>query len=295
MPARCILFVIAILTLGWGTGCGERDGAPLIMETDEPFYVQGVQLKRQGRSAEALTAFLKVIDKRGLRAAPESHLEAGEIYLNHSKDPIAASFHFRKYLELQPNSKQTPHVRGMVEAARREFAKTIPGRPLEDQSVQLQANAEINQLRRDNQELRAELATLRGGGAVPIERAPRSIALPQDPRLRSPPPVAAVIASPITPVGPGANSVPALIQPAPTAVSRPGLTPAPAPAAKATAGRTHKVQPKETLYGISTRYYGHGRNVDAIFEANRDVMRSTTDLKIGMTLKIPAMPADGRR
>ena len=52
-----------------------------------------------------MTAFLKVIDKRG-EDAPESHLEVGLLYLQHINDPLSAIYHFRKFLALRPNSQQ---------------------------------------------------------------------------------------------------------------------------------------------------------------------------------------------
>ena len=170
------------LLLAWfvAAGCSDGGGTQVGAETDDAYYVQGVQLKRQGRSSEALTSFLKVIDRRGERGAPESHLEAGQIFLDHMKEPAFAYYHFRKYLELQPNSSQAELVRGRVAAALREFAKTVPGRASEDQSVRLRANEEISKLQREVEELRAELAVLRGGGTTPVTRPARMITLPKD-------------------------------------------------------------------------------------------------------------------
>jgi hypothetical protein len=51
---------VALLVVLMGAGCGDREGAPLPAETDDPYYVQGIQLQKQGRQAEALNAFLKV-------------------------------------------------------------------------------------------------------------------------------------------------------------------------------------------------------------------------------------------
>jgi nucleoid-associated protein YgaU len=51
------------------------------------------------------------------------------------------------------------------------------------------------------------------------------------------------------------------------------------------------VAAKDTLYGISVKYYGNGRQVEAIYQANRDVMKDRTDLRPGMVLKIPAPEA----
>lgn len=311
---RILSAALALGVLLLGAGCSDRDAVPTIAEVDEPLYVQGMQLKRQGRYPEALTAFLKVIDKRGARSAPESHVEAGVIFLDHAKDPIYASYHFRRYLELQPNSKQAEFVRGKVTAAKREFARSIPGRPMEDQSVRMQSDDEVATLRRENSELRAELATLRGGGAMPVPRAPRMITVPEEaltPSAVPPPPATVVDAppanSPVRPAVPDTRPLPpgfqiqtpvspatvAPVQPksqAPAQAPKQVTPPRPAPAAS---GRTHTVAPKDTLYGISVKYYGNGRQVEAIYQANRDVMKDRTDVRPGMSLKLPA--GEGRR
>ncbi len=284
------LAVLGVLVL---SACGDRDGAPLPAETDEPFYVQGKTLVRQGRHPEALTSFLKVIERRGERGAAESHLEAASIYLYNTKDPVEAYHHFRRYLALQPNSKEAEGVRGKVVEAQREFLRTIPGRPLEDQSTKMQADDALEKLRRENEELRAQNATLRGG-SMAVSRSAPMISLPEETQPRQlPPPVNGVTdGSPIA-ATPQTRNVP----PAGTALkAQPAAGPATTrtavpPAATPSSARTHRVAPKETLYGISLKYYGHGRNVDAIYQANRDQMRSREDVRPGMTLRLPA--ADG--
>jgi hypothetical protein len=67
-------------------GCERQAGQPLGSEIDESEYRMGQKLVKQGRSQEALAAYLRVIEKRG-DAAPESHLEAGIICLQQIKDP----------------------------------------------------------------------------------------------------------------------------------------------------------------------------------------------------------------
>ena len=292
---RRILFVIAaLLGLLGATGCGDRGREPLPAETDEPFYVQGKQLMKQGRNPEALTAFLKVIDRRGERGAPESHLEAGHIYLLHTKDPVEAYHHFRRYLVLLPNSKEAANVRGMVDAAKREFARTLPVRALEDQSARLEIRETLERLQRENAELRAQIATLRGGGAAAVGRAAPMISLPED-RI-APPPVVTSGESAVT-SAPPPRATPSAANPAsPPASSLTKATPPtkattpPRPTAPA-GSRTHTVQAKETIFGISMQYYGSGRHTGAIFQANRDTMRHATDLRPGMVLRIP--PVEG--
>jgi len=278
------VLIIAILGAALLAGCGERERAGVSAETEEPYYLQGKQLLRQGRTPEALNAFLKAIDRRGENPSPESHLEVGILHLNHTKDYLAACYHFRRYLKAQPNSKQTPYVLGMVEAAKREFARTVPGRPLEDQSVRMGLDEEIGRVRRENEELRAEVAVLRGGGAVPVARSARLIALPPEIRV-APPPVATVMDSPIVPAP--ASRPPAPPPPAAAAMFPPRDPGSPStPARSATpAGRTHTVVARDTLYSIARRY---NVRVEEIAAANPATIPTVgAPLRVGTVLKIP--------
>lgn len=290
MPCRFLLAVLALSALLIGAGCNER-AAPMIPEMDEPLYVDGVQLNKKGLSGEALTAFLKVIDKRGDRGAPESHLEVGVIYLNHAKDPVLAYYHFKRYLELQPNSKEAPRVRGMLEAALRDLTRRFPGRPADDQSVRLAAAEEVAKLRRENDELRAELQTLRGGGAALAQRSVRMIALPDEISGRSVKQPTVQTDSPIVPAPAPVPTEPraATVTSTPSApkmTARPVAIP-PRPAS----GRVHTVRQSEGLYAIARQFdpQNPGKKVREIVEANRDVLPNgtATPLKPGMTLRIP--------
>lgn len=287
MTVRRRILTAAALVLGLvlgGAGCGDREGAPLPAETDDPYYVQGKQLQKQSRNAEALNSFLKVIDRRGEHPAPESHLEVGLICLHHTKDPLSAIYHFRRYLKAHPNSKQAPYVMGQVEAAKREFAVTLPGRPLEDQSVRLAVEDEARKLRRENEELRAEVAVLRGGGAMPVSRTSRLIALPPEMQAALPPPIVSVPT-----VVPALDHTASVIQraPPPAPVTRPPVAAAAPKAGKsgAASGRTHTVAPKDTLYSLARRY---NVKVEDLVAANpTTVPRVNSPLRLGTVLKIP--------
>lgn len=291
---RPLLAALALLLALLGSGCGDRDGAALPPEIEDPYYVQGKQLQKQGRSAEALNAFLKVIDRRGENPSPESHLEAGLICLYHTKDFPAAYYHLRRYYRAQPNSKEAPLVLGKIEEAKREFARTLPGRPMEDQSFRMARDEEVEKLRRENEELRAEMAVLRGGGALPVARTPRMIALPPEVLNPAPPPppppVAVLIDGPEDSAPPASRPV---IEPAPAIQRAPAPAapaaragPAAAPARTTSApGRTHTVAAKDTLYGIARRY---NVRVEDILTANPATLpRVNTPLRVGMVLRIP--------
>jgi nucleoid-associated protein YgaU len=286
-----ILSALTVLAFGLaGVGCGSGESLGLSAETDDAAYREGQQLVKQGRPQEALSTFLRVIARRG-EASPESHLEAGLIYKQHIKDPIAAIYHFRKYLEQQPNSRQAPLVRQQIEAAKRDFGRTLPNQPLDSREVRLDGFDQRERLERENEQLRNELATLRGlSGSAPttLGSVPRG-ATAESVDARLPAPAAADEVSAIT-LAPIANREPEpstdFQTPANAAGSR-GKALAPS----AAGGRRHTVAAKDSLYAIAKKYYGAATNarVQSLIEANRDVLPAgaSTPLKEGMTLKIP--------
>jgi LysM repeat protein len=290
------LFAVLLTSAAFllGAGCGGGQDAVLGLETDDPTYRQGKQLQKQGRNQEALLAFQRVIEARGDRASPESHFEAGVIYLHHIKDPIAAIYHFRKYREFPPpNSALLAQVRELETTAKREYARTLPARPEEDQSVRLGTTQEVDRLRRENEELRAELATLRGGGASPLNRSVRSTPAPAESRSRDTlQPL--TLDAPISLPGMVPSLENQLAHPAPTAAvaapAVPGRQPASPPMRPGT-GRTHTVQQRESLWSIARTYYGSAANnarVQALEDANRELLpHGAASLRPGMVLRIP--------
>jgi tetratricopeptide (TPR) repeat protein len=260
-------------------GCG-RDNPVQSPETEDSTYREGQQLDREGRSDEALNAYLKVIARRG-DAAPESHLDAAIIYMVTIKNPIAAIYHFSKFLELEPNAKQAPEVRGMIEACKRQFAQSLPGQPLENQSERMGYLDRIAALQRENDDLKAQIAANRGGTpSLPVTRAPGD-----GPAVT------------FAPIGSGAEEPPPVLREAPMGESP--VTAAPLPAqpqarpaspakAEASSGRHHVVVRGDTLSSISMKYYGSRSKVGDIVAANRGVLQDkNTPLKLGATLNIP--------
>lgn len=311
MIVRRLIALVAFVAVLWCSGCGGNGSGPTPDETSDPLYQQALDLKNQGRNNEALSAFLKVIDRRGEAGAPESHIEAGTLYLNWAKDPFEAYHHFSKYLELRPNGPSAPAVRGQRDAAKRAAAQFLQA-PVGDTSVRLGQNEEIDALRRKVQELEAELQTLRGGGPAVTHAAPM-IALPEEPKpanaltsdttaepLITPvqkvaPPLqeggfARPLVTPVTP--PRTAPASAATERVTSMPTRPGAPQRPATNAGSATGsrRTHTVTSGEkSLWGIARQYYGKptAAQVDAIYQANRDVMKSASDLRAGMVLRIP--------
>jgi tetratricopeptide (TPR) repeat protein len=292
LPALAALALAALL---FAAGCERGDSPPATIEADEPAYRRGKELLRQGRNQEALAEFTKVLEKRGLSHAAESHLELGLLYQQHINDPIAAIYHFRKYRELKPNSPQADLVRQRMEAAMREYARTLPGRPLGASPLAPADYADaLQRLQRENEQLQAALTSARATAGRPAPGAAAGAVIVR--ATPAPPdeiyPVATFDPTPnpnpnagrlSTPVRPSGTSSYAQFQQ--QQQQQQSVRPAP-PQADA---RIHTVRAGDSLYKIARQYYGTASNarVDAIFTANRDVLRSTTDLRVGMQLRIP--------
>jgi tetratricopeptide (TPR) repeat protein len=289
-----LLGTVALLLAG---GCERGDSQAISSEADEANFRHGQQLVKQGRSQEALAAFLKVIAKRG-ESAPESHLEAGLLYLDQVKDPLAAIYHFRKYLELLPNSRQAVYVRGRIDVAKREFARTLPAQPLESQSG-VDLLEKIDRLQRENEQLTAELAVMREGSPSPMTRSRATLENAAMTEGRSAEQRSSAFLNPQLAVGaPAADSPvslasePPAVEPAAPTWIEPAPTPAPRsaptkPTPPAAGGRRHTVVKGDTLFSLAQRYYGNRAKWRDIYAANRDVLPSENSLRLGMELTIP--------
>ena len=77
---------------------------------------------------------------------------------------------------------------------------------------------------------------------------------------------------------------------APAALNQPAPAPTlatPVASAKPAAGRTHTVKSGDTLGAIAKAYLGSASKADALFEANKDQLKSPDALKLGQVLRIP--------
>lgn len=106
-----------------------------------------------------------------------------------------------------------------------------------------------------------------------------------------------------SPVETGAVASDAVRSPARSSVATPAVKTrrTAKPAASKSRERTHAVVAGDTLSGIAATHYGSRRKlvVDALFEANRSILSSPDEVRIGMTLRLPAIKgvtlADGPR
>jgi nucleoid-associated protein YgaU len=252
----CHLLTLLASLVGM-VGCAPS-GVEVVSETDEKQYQLGQDYKNQGRLEEALGAFERVIDAR--RDAPESHLEAGYIYLRTLKDPINAIYHFNRYLRLQPHSSQATQVGQLIETAQKEFARQLPAQPYEGSLDRIDLMDLVQTLKQENDGLKRELiaATSRVQQLENVlghaRRSTQAQAYVQ-------------------------NGQAAQI-PSPSVSQQAAPTPSNAP-------RTYTIKSGDTLSAISSRFYGTSSRWIDIYQANRDRLSSESAIRVGQEIRIP--------
>lgn len=246
--------------LAWMCACGPS-GVEVVSETDEKQYQLAQDYKNQGRTEEALSAFLRVIDAR--RDAPESHLEAGYIYLREMKDPVRAIYHFDRYLQFKPQSPQASQVRQLIETAQKEFARQLPAQPYQGELDRIDLMELVKTLKQENDSLKRDL--------VAAEKRVTQLENVLGQARRMPNPQTETVAG-----GQQQQSQ----QPA----SSTGASAAPDPA---DVPRTYTVQSGDTLSTISRRFYGTPSRWVDIYQANRDRLSSENALRVGQEIRIP--------
>jgi len=153
------LYIFLILTGLFLVACSQGADSSVISETDEKHFQRGQRLLREGREDEALNSFLKVIDKRN--DAAESHLESGVLYQKHIGDPVTAIYHYRRFIELQPNSPEAQCVEGLIQSAQKDFANTLSGQPFRNDIDRLDLLEIVETARAENAELKQQIANLK--------------------------------------------------------------------------------------------------------------------------------------
>ena len=249
---------ILIVSLIGLVGCAPS-GVEVVSETDEKQYQLGQDFKNQGRMEEALGAFERVIDAR--RDAPESHLEAGYIYLRTLKDPINAIYHFNRYLRLQPHSSQATQVGQLIETAQKEFARQLPAQPYEDSLDRIDLMDLVQTLKQENEGLKRELITA-SSRVQQLENV-----LGQARRSTQTQAYAQ-------------NGQAAQDRPPVSATQQAALTPSNAP-------RAYTIRSGDTLSAISKRFYGTPTRWIDIYQANRDRISSESAIRVGQEIRIP--------
>lgn len=188
-------------------------------------------------------------------------------------DPNTAIYHFKKYLELKPNSQSSPMVRQMIETAQKKFAASLPESPFENNIRRIELEEILQKLQKENLELKQKLAA----AVAAIDRLEAT----QNVRVQSSAPRSAR-AENVQP----RDSIP------PASANSSEADRQSAPPVRRDIPSSYTVQAGDTLSSISRKIYGTPNRWRDIFTANRDRLATASSLKPGQVLENSPVPAD---
>ncbi|MBO5254556.1 MAG: LysM peptidoglycan-binding domain-containing protein [Opitutales bacterium] len=258
IAALIVAIVVVLYMLSVG-GCDFVSEDNIVKEENEPHFVRGREELSRGNPQEAMIAFLKVVEKR--KDAPESHLELGRLYLNEMKDYVFAIYHFRKFLELCPNSPMSMQVRQLIDTARKGYAASLPESPFENNLPKIELEEMYNKLQKENLELKQKLANAieRLDSLALVTSKQSKVSVVEKRQTTNNIPKASNTTKPTTNQVVVARDIPS----------------------------SYVVQPGDTLSSISKRFYGSSRRWKDIFRSNRDRLVSPESVRPGQTLRLP--------
>jgi len=298
MKKRVLLFsslAAAALVL---SACNDYVGK----EKSHPLYVKAAKEKSAGEYKEAARCyeeFLLICPK-----SSRTHHELGNLYSDNLNDPLRAVYHYRKWMEMNPDDKTNyEDVRLLAETAQKNLFKKLKEeykdsaeakqaaeelQRLKDQLAQAQNS--LKQVEEQNQKMKETLLAVKAErekmNAQIAARNKQNLAAAAAAEKNAAAPAGSAKANPAVP---GANPA------APAAAAKGKAAPAAAKgkAPAAPAGKTvtsYKVLPGDTLIKVSVKCYGTPRYYHLIANANRGRIGRNNQIRIGQTLVIPPKP-----
>jgi LysM repeat protein len=248
---RFLTFIVSVSFLLLLVSCD--DGGQI--EDRHPLFKKASNLKEKGKYFESAKAFGDYI-----KINPDSaktHLELATLYDDSLGNPFLAVYHYRRYLELEPDSLEKENIEAWIKGAEKEYYE------------QLRTNYSDNDLKKELDNIR--------------EREKRYVALLIQMKKEN-----EYLKNKLN-LNPAASpAIGETVQK--EAVPEENPVPAKSIADKREIPETYTVKPNDNLTKISREIYGDIKYYKLILEANRDIISSETQVRVGQKLKIPRLP-----
>ncbi|MBR2439758.1 MAG: LysM peptidoglycan-binding domain-containing protein [Lentisphaeria bacterium] len=256
------------------TGCGDYVGK----EKTHPLFVKAGASRAAGNykeSAQFYEDFLYVCPK-----SPLAHLELASVYGDNLDEPFRAMYHYEKYLELHPNSPDAMDVKKFSDACRKRIFEKLSADYVSTETAKAQEETArykkkmeeyveySRKLRAQNEQMKEMIRSGRFTREVSVRPLRTNEVKPAD----------------NDPVASGTVTV-RTAQPNP----KPQVQPRQNPAAAVQGERTYTVSAGDTIGKISRKMYGSARHWPKIRDANPGKVGKNGQIRIGVTLKIPAL------
>ena len=254
-------------------GCGDYVGK----EKSHPLFVKAGASRAAGNykeSAQYYEDFLYVCPK-----SPLAHFELASVYADNLDDPFRAMYHYEKYLELSPNSADAADIKKFSAACRKRIFEKFSKDYQSDEATKAIAKAELYKKQRDEyveyaNKLQAQNKTMKEmirKGKVHHEVSVRPLRTAENVTTGEKPEITEDVAKP-------AEDAPAT-----------AAKPQPATAKPAGTAREYTVVSGDSLHKISRKMYGSSKHWRKIQAANPGKVGAQGQVRVGVTLTIPAM------
>lgn len=177
------------------------------------------------------------------------YLDLATIYHQYKPDYISAIFYYKRYLELRPDSEKALFIQEQIEKVQIALANAIL-----TQSGAVQAMKELQQLREENADLKRQLEGRSTTTTATQQKVTTTTAQPTTQKSVT-------------------DTIPKSAKPA---------------SSSETTHKIYHVVAGDTLSKIASQFYGESGQWDLIYQANKDRMKTPSDLRVGQTLVIPA-------
>jgi len=244
------------------SACGPSGSSPL-EEEKEPHFLAGKSRASTLDYKGAIECFEKALQINPKSAS--AHFELAWIFDQKEVDPVAAVYHYQRYLLLRPNADNTDLAKQRIMICKQALAETVALGPVtEKMQRQFEQVTEDNKrLIEENKQLREKLEKWSSYAArLQTPTNPSGAQAPQLPRAAAQKP----------------NNQPSLGVPAQPATAAQTGTPSSAPPSN----RTHSVQSGETPSLIARKY---GVRLETLMAANPNL--DPRRLRVGQILRIP--------
>lgn len=266
---RGLVWLSALAGVAVVVGCGDQAASADEREERDPHVISGRKLVEEGQYQEAVEVYKKAIENEPSMARP--HLDVALTYQRLIANAQASGgeaeafidfhvrsiYHFDRYLELRPNAEKAEFIEEQKLKVVASLAAFLINRSPEVREVVTERNALIQERAGLKRQLAAALA-----GSQPSTQKPATTSTP------APAPTSGQSVT---------QTVPKTAKPAQP---------------KTDGSATHQIYhvvSGDTLTKIANAFYEDPGKWDVIFEANRDTMKNSNDLKVGQTLVIPAI------
>ncbi len=297
VPARSCLLLILVMVLGSASAGCRRAGYLDGKERENPMLVKANEMLEQEDYPAAVTLFNRVLETYPGMARP--HLDVALVLHDHQKDYVRAIYHYRRYLELRPDTEKRAMVNARITLAERLFvaqrvtAGGVDGRSIQDLLDENQAlRSALAAVQMSAAELVAEVTSLRDAERRRMrENVTGALRTGDVEPDRLPETGAAAATRPPVPVAPYPLPPPEqAVEPvAPPRLPPPEQAVEPvAPALMVPAGwQTYTVRSGDSLSKIAYKVYGDATQWRAIQEANKDTLGDSVNVRVGQLLVIP--------